>query len=116
MSACGHTPAVAPDAMAKLKTAGSAEDFFRILAVDYDPQVLNVARLHILKRMGQYLAGEELEGLPEAVAVARARSFLQRAYEEFVASSPLEQRVFKVLKEAVEPKAPKNFVPFDDLK
>ncbi|MDC7788406.1 nitrogenase stabilizing/protective protein NifW [Rhodoplanes sp. TEM] len=117
MSSCGnHGHVVAPDALARLKAAGSAEEFFQILGVAYDPQVVNVARLHILKRMGEYLGGDELDGIPEPIAVARCQSVLSRAYEEFVASSPLEQRVFKVLKEAVEPKAPKNFVPFDDLK
>jgi nitrogenase-stabilizing/protective protein len=117
MSMCGnHDPAVAPGALARLKAAGSAEDFFEILGVAYDQAVLNVARLHILKRMGEYLAGDELDGIPEPIAVARCKSVLARAYEELAASSPLEQRVFKVLKEAVEPKAPKNFVPLDELK
>ena len=60
--------------------------------------------------------GDELDGIPDMIAVARCKSVLERAYEEFAASSPLEKRVFKVLKEAVEPKAPKNFVPLDDLK
>ncbi|RAI45932.1 nitrogenase stabilizing/protective protein NifW [Rhodoplanes roseus] len=117
MSSCGnHGHVVAPGALTRLKTAGSAEEFFTVLGVAYDPTVLNVARLHILKRMGEYLAGDELDGIPEPIAVARCQSVLARAYEEFVASSPLEQRVFKVLKEAVEPKAPKNFVPLDELK
>lgn len=117
MSMCeNHGHVIAPDALARLKTAGSAEEFFTILGVDFDPRIVNVARLHILKRMGEYLAGDELDGIPEPIAVARCKSVLARAYEEFAASSPLEQRVFKVLKEAVEPKAPKNFVLLDDLK
>lgn len=117
MSMCGnHDPVVAPGALARLKAADSAEEFFEILLVPYDQAVLNIARLHILKRMGEYLAGDDLDGIPEPIAVARCKSVLARAYEELAASSPLEQRVFKVLKEAVEPKAPKNFVPLDELK
>lgn len=116
MTACHGHDAPGPDAMARLHAAGSAEEFFDILRVPYDPAVVQVARLHILKRMGEYLAGEDIEGLPDTVAAARCRSVLERAYEEFVQSSPLEQRVFKVLKQAVEPKQPKNFVPFDSLK
>ncbi|BBF92516.1 nitrogenase stabilizing/protective protein NifW [Blastochloris tepida] len=112
---CTHTPDFPPDVMTKLRTAASAEEFFTLLGVEYDPKVLNVARLHILKRMGEYLSGEDVEGLPDRVAAARCRSMLQRAYEEFVTSSPLEARVFKVLKTAVEPPKPPAFVPFDSL-
>jgi nitrogenase-stabilizing/protective protein len=99
----------------QLKTASSAEDFFALLGVAYDPKLLNVARLHILKRMGQYLASEELEGLPEAEVTARCKAVLQRAYDDFVKSSPLDERVFKVLKDAVTPAKP-AFVSIDELK
>jgi nitrogenase-stabilizing/protective protein len=112
---CIHTPELAPDIMAKLRKAASAEEFFTLLGVAYDPKVLNVARLHILKRMGEYLAGEDIDGVPDRVAAARCRSVLERAYEEFVTTSPLEARVFKVLKQAVEPPKPPAFVPFDSL-
>jgi nitrogenase-stabilizing/protective protein len=106
--------------LAKLRTLSAAEEFFTLLGVDYDPKVVNVARLHILKKMGQYLASEELEGVPSQVATARCKAVLERAYEDFVKSSPLDHRVFKVLKEAVETKAgpakPASFVPLDALK
>lgn len=102
--------------LTKLKQASSAEDFFVLLGVSYDPKIVNVARLHILKKMGQYLASEELDGVPNEVAAARCKAVLERAYEDFVASSPLDHRVFKVLKEAVAPPKPANFVPFDLLK
>jgi nitrogenase-stabilizing/protective protein len=99
----------------QLKRASSAEDFFTLLGVDYDAKIINVARLHILKRMGQYLASEELEGLSDAVVAERCKAVLERAYDDFVGSSPLDQRVFKVLKDAVAPKRT-NFVPLDELK
>ena len=101
--------------LARLKAASSAEDIFALLGVAYDAKVLNVARLHILKRMGVYLDGEDLDGLPDSVVAARCRSVLERAYEDFVVSSPLQQRVFKVLKNAVAPAKPSTFVPFDTL-
>jgi nitrogenase-stabilizing/protective protein len=112
---CSHTPDYPPDVMSRLKKAASTEEFFELLGVAYDAKVLNVARLHILKRMGEYLQGEDIDGLPDRVAAARCRSVLERAYEEFVATSPLEARVFKVLKQAVEPPKPPAFVPFDAL-
>ncbi|ALK10048.1 nitrogenase stabilizing/protective protein NifW [Blastochloris viridis] len=112
---CTHTPDLAPDVMTKLRSAGSAEEFFALLQLDYDPKVLNVARLHILKRMGEYLVGEDIDGLPAPIAAARCRAVLERAYEEFLTTTPLEARVFKVLKTAVEPPKPPAFVPFDAL-
>ncbi|RAI35546.1 nitrogenase stabilizing/protective protein NifW [Rhodoplanes serenus] len=117
MGSCNEpAPSFPAGTLARLKTAASAEEFFVLLAVPYENKVLNVARLHILKRMGEYLDGDDLDGAPEAVALARCRAVLARAYEEFAASSPLDRRVFKVLKDAVAPKRPAGFVPLDDLK
>ena len=106
------------DIARRLKASSSAEDFFAMLGVPYDEAVLRVARLHILKRMGEYLAGDDLEGLPDAVAAARAAAVLQRAYSDFESSSPLAQRVFKVLKEhdPDRPAPPKTaFVGLDEI-
>jgi nitrogenase-stabilizing/protective protein len=88
----------------QMSKLSSAEDFFRFLEVPYDPSVLNVARLHILRRMGDNLrsAGAEPD---EAKARAYFRAHLERAYEDFVHSSPIKERVFKVHQDAVRPKA-----------
>ncbi len=99
----------------KLKALSSAEEIFRLLGVSYDSTVMNVARLHILKRMGEYLAREDLTDIPDGVVTARCKAVLERAYEDFVTSPPLQHRVFKVLKSAVAPSKPANFVPFDAL-
>jgi nitrogenase-stabilizing/protective protein len=99
----------------QLKRASSAEDFFAWLQVGYDPKVVDVARLHILKRMGQYLASEDFDGVADAVVAQRCKAVLERAYADFVSSTPLDERVFKVLKEAVAPK-PTHFVSLDALK
>jgi nitrogenase-stabilizing/protective protein len=100
----------------KLNKASSAEEFFALLGVDYDPKIVNVARLHILKRMGQYLAGEDFAVVPDAEVAERCKAVLERAYADFVASSPIAERVFKVHKDAVAPKKPANFVPLETLK
>lgn len=89
--------------LARLNEASAAEEFFTLLGVDYDPKVVNVARLHILRRMGQYLAGEDLAGVADETVAERCKIVLERAYADFVASSPIDQRVFKVLKDAVAP-------------
>ncbi len=102
----------------RLNNASSAEDFFALLGVNYDPKVVNVARLHILRRMGQYLAAENFHGAPEAEVTSRCKAVLEQAYTDFVASSPIDQRVFKVLKDAVaQPQKPAAaFVPLSALK
>ncbi len=89
----------------RMRGLSAAEDFFAMLQVPYDPTVLQVARLHILRRMGQYLSQETLDAMPDDDAEVACRATLSRAYTDFVGSSPLEQRVFKVLKDAVRPHA-----------
>jgi len=111
-------PIEATNIVEKLKRLSSAEDFFAALGVAYDEAVLRVARLHILKRMGQYLNSDELGGLPDSVAVERAKATLQRAYADFERSSPLAERVFQVLKDhdPERPVAPKTaFVGLDEI-
>lgn len=89
-----------------LKGLSSAEEFFRVLEVPYDPRVLNVCRLHILRRMGHYMRAEDLAGGTDEIIRQRCKSFLERAYQDFVESTPLQERVFKVLQDAVKPKTP----------
>ncbi|MBZ8135272.1 nitrogenase stabilizing/protective protein NifW [Afifella sp. IM 167] len=105
------------DILEKLGTLSSAEEFFDTLGVAYDPEVLRVARLHILKRMGEYLSGDSLAGLGEAETEAACRAHLQRAYADFTRSSPLKERVFKVLKDATgeKPSPRRPFVPLSSL-
>ncbi|BBC02587.1 MULTISPECIES: nitrogenase stabilizing/protective protein NifW [Bradyrhizobium] len=101
----------------RLNKASSAEEFFSLLGVEYDPGIVNVARLHILKRMGQYLAKEQFAGAAEPDIRARCKAMLEQAYADFVASSPIDQRVFKVLKDAVaDHDKPMAFVPLSELK
>lgn len=101
----------------KLQTLSAAEEFFTILDVPYDEAKVSVVRMHIMKRMGQYLANEDFEGATDAEVKERCRTTLERAYEDFQKSDPMKERVFKVLKEAVQEKvvAPPPIVPFSDL-
>jgi nitrogenase-stabilizing/protective protein len=100
----------------------SAEEFFSLLDVPFDPAIVQVSRLHILRRMGQYLKGSEIDGtfenLGDEEIRAHCRTHLDQAYQDFVKSTPIQERLFKVHKEAVEPKVeepPKNFVPLASL-
>lgn len=96
----------------QMRRLSAAEEFFALLEVPYDPAVLNVARLHILRRMGQYLAAETLDGQPEEAVRAACRDNLTRAYGEFVSARPVDRPVFKVLQEAARRR---GFVPLSDV-
>ncbi|EJT01257.1 MULTISPECIES: nitrogenase stabilizing/protective protein NifW [Rhizobium] len=93
------SPINVEDILNRLKCLSAAEEFFAALGVRYDPKVLDVSRLHIMKRMGQYLAAEDFSHLPDQVIAARARAILERAYCDFATSAPLTHRVFKVLRD-----------------
>jgi len=116
MSEPKETTGASGDILKQLNKASSAEEFFGLLGVEYDPKLLNVVRLHILRRMGQYLVNESFEALDPTEVAARCREFLRQAYADFVGSSPLDQRVFKVLKDAVAKPKATVFVPLTTLK
>jgi nitrogenase-stabilizing/protective protein len=108
--------------LSELEKLSTAEDFFHYLNVMYEPAHLHVARLHILRRMGLYLQAQDFGGASEEQIFAGARQALEQAYSDFLQSSPIEERVFKVLKDRdpnrpAEQKqcAPGAFVPLDQL-
>ncbi|AJD43786.1 nitrogenase stabilizing/protective protein NifW [Rhizobium sp. SEMIA 4085] len=106
------------DILERLKGLSAAEEFFAVLGVSYDRKVLDVSRLHIMKRIGQYLAAEDFSDLPDQVIAARARAMLERAYDDFATSSPLTHRIFKVLRDhdPDKPATPgRTFVPLDSF-
>lgn len=83
-----------------LSTLSSAEEFLNFLEVDYDPRVVNVKRLHILKRFNQYLARQAFNSASEAEIKAQYRALLKQAYEDFVTSDAVTEKVFKVFQDA----------------
>ncbi|AYH43384.1 nitrogenase-stabilizing/protective protein NifW [Azoarcus sp. DN11] len=84
-----------------LRRLESAEEFLDYFAVPYERAVVNVSRLHILKRFYQYLAKQGgIDGLPPDNAHAICRELLARAYTDFVGSSGVEQKVFRVFQRA----------------
>jgi nitrogenase-stabilizing/protective protein len=106
-------PIALPPELGELETA---EEFLAHFAVRYDPHVVRVSRLHILQRFHDYLAQAEDPG--EAATLAAIKDLLVRAYEDFVRSDPLTERVFKVLKAAqARPEAPPGrvFVPLSAI-
>lgn len=94
----------------------SAEDIFTYLLIPYDEEVMNVSRLHIMKRFGSYLSEAGLESeLDQDKIFIDARKILKQAYTDFVTSTPMHEKVFKVFRDEAE-KHKARFVGIDSLK
>jgi nitrogenase-stabilizing/protective protein len=79
----------------------SAEAFMEYFDLAYDAHALNVSRLHILKRFNQYLArAGGIDAFEPGLARERCRELLAAAYRDFLASSGVEQKVFRVFQRA----------------
>jgi nitrogenase-stabilizing/protective protein len=78
----------------------SAEEFLNFLEVAYDQRVINVNRLHILKRFNQYMALHSFIGAGDAAIKAEYKALLERAYGDFVKSDAVTEKVFKVFQDA----------------
>lgn len=76
----------------------SAEDFLDYFGIEFDRQVVAVNRLHILQRFHDYLENGANESSPPSYGECRAR--LARAYEDFVRSDAMTERVFRVHRRA----------------
>lgn len=79
----------------------NAEDYLGFFGISYDPQVVHVNRLHILKKFA--LLREEIDRKkghqnPEGL-LSLYKEAMQRAYETFLASTAPEQRLFKVFQQ-----------------
>ncbi len=86
-----------------LEELTSAEDFLNYFGVPFEESVVRVNRLHILQRFHDYLARQgELSGSDEEKAAVYAQ-WLTKAYQDFVVSSPLQERVFRVLQTVPNP-------------
>lgn len=102
------------DFLTQLKALSSAEDFLQFFGIPFDPAVVNVSRLHILKRFFQYLRQQSQVPPPcdELALFTSYRDLLARAYADFVNSTPAQERVFKVLQDV----GGKQHIPLENLK
>ena len=97
-----------------LRTLSTAEDFFTVLEVPFEQGVLNVSRLHILKRFQQYLRQDGVDALAEDARKAACAACLKRAHDDFTTSSGVDAKMFKVFQDQQQP-AP-AFVSLSTLK
>jgi nitrogenase-stabilizing/protective protein len=84
----------------QLYAFSAAEEFLDFLGITYDPDVVHVNRLHILKRFNQYLGQSPVsEDVDDETAREKCTSLLNRAYTDFVGSSAAQEKVFKVFQD-----------------
>jgi len=97
------------DFLDTLTGLSSAEEFLDFLKVPYDPQVVRVNRLHILKRFHDYIG--QLPGDLDSASLGQAYSqALEHAYSDFVTSNAVTEKVFKVFQQA-DSRRKASFVP-----
>ena len=101
------------DLTRSLAQLSSAEEFLDFFGIAYEQPVVNVSRLHILKRFYQYLRQESGFAEREVSSQrARYRELLTRAYQDFVDSTPAREKVFKVFQDT----AGRQHVSVDSLR
>ena len=79
-----------------------AEDYFRFFDILYDPHVVSVNRLHILRKFGELCAAieeERPEGLVGELKREAFRTALASSYETFLTRTAQEEKLFKVFRE-----------------
>jgi nitrogenase-stabilizing/protective protein len=86
----------------------SAEDFLDYFGIAYDASVVHVNRLHILQRFHDYLAGVDEMPQNDDEKHNLYAGMLDSAYNDFVKSDALTEKVFKVfhMHEPVSVKVP----------
>lgn len=95
----------------------SAEDFLEYFGVPYEPSVVHVNRLHILQRFHDYLA-RQAPNMPPEEEQQRGiyRLWLERAYQDFVHSDALTEKVFAVFQNVSKPEGGmSSFVSLDKV-
>ncbi|MDD2816953.1 MAG: nitrogenase-stabilizing/protective protein NifW [Thiotrichaceae bacterium] len=90
----------------------SAEDFLEYFQVPYEASVVHVNRLHILQRFHDYIAKTSDMPMEEAAKRERYTALLTQAYQDFVTSDALTEKVFKVF-HMHDPQS--TFVPLDEV-
>jgi nitrogenase-stabilizing/protective protein len=94
-----------------MEELASAEDFLNYFGIEYDVSVVQVNRLHILQRFHNYLSKAFLPDVDEVRRAVYA-TLLQQAYQDFVKSDALTEKVFKVF-HMHEPQV--KFVPISSI-
>lgn len=80
-----------------LSALDGAEEFFEALGVPFDPRVLAVHRLHVLRRFGlEREAIDREDGLSGSARLRRYRAALAGAHDLFTRSTARDEKLFRV--------------------
>ena len=94
----------------ELVELNSAEEFLNYFDIDHDPHIVMVNRLHILQRFHDYLETDKSGPQGQENWRNCYTRHLTQAYQDFVKSDALKEKVFKVF----QPQKP-VFVPLEQL-
>lgn len=95
--------------LAQFHQLKDAEEYLEFFGLSYDPQVVNVNRLHILRKFSQLVESVDQTQSEAEILAAYSRE-LRNAYDLFVTSNSVEQKLFKVFQDK-----PKNVVMLSDI-
>jgi len=88
------------DLFKQMTRFSAAEEFLDYFQVGYEQSVVNVNRLHILKRFNQYLrATPGTAEMDDGALHGVCKETLGKAYSDFVNSTAAQERVFKVFQD-----------------
>ncbi|KGF73791.1 nitrogenase stabilizing/protective protein [Neosynechococcus sphagnicola sy1] len=98
--------------LAEFQQLVNAEEYLEFFELPYDPQFVNVNRLHILQKFSSFIKTINLEDtdLSEPEKLKRYRAALEQAYNTFTTSSPLSEKLFKVFNDK-----PQNVVLLSEI-
>ena len=96
----------------KFQLLADAEEYFAFFDMPYEQEIVNVNRLHILKKFSQYIQeiDEKYSDLNLSDKLIHYRDALEKAYQVFIESTPHEQKLFKVFHDK-----PKNVVTLTEI-
>ncbi|MEM8807645.1 MAG: nitrogenase-stabilizing/protective protein NifW [Cyanobacteria bacterium P01_G01_bin.38] len=98
-----------PKTLTQFNQLKDAEEYFQFFGLAYDPKVVNINRLHILRKFSQ-LVQEVDKSQSDTQKLDAYRQALQTAYDLFLTSNSVEQKLFKVFQDK-----PKNVVKLSDI-
>ncbi|PNW28207.1 UNVERIFIED_CONTAM: nitrogenase stabilizing/protective protein [Euhalothece sp. KZN 001] len=101
-----------PKTLKAFQQLTTAEEYLQFFEIEYEPQFVNVNRLHILKQFSLLIKEVDatFTDVSEAEKLEKYRLALEEAYQVFLTASPLETKLFKVFQTK-----PKNFVSLQEV-